>query len=306
MKSGNRPVFAINFFVVSFSFLTGCVSQYYLVTSDFVVADNKEAPPEIVESQTYLSVIPKIKSLAVTAPEGCADETASQSSGEAASQGILLKTTCGIEMAELERALTKAGFQVISWNVLQNKVVKEEITPSEASQELGAEALFQINSLERSLVQAGQDARWERRFYESNEKGEQIKPVSLPATEGTKLISYVKKKEASLAPPERLSVTINASASLVETGETMWFYEWTHAEAQERDEAMNILAECDNEICKDPPDKAKNEPEEGLLIPGNSEAISKPKNAKDHPNAFYQKLLRELVTNLANSFKHQS
>jgi len=306
MKSGIRPIFAIYFLVVSCSFLTACVSQYYLVTSDFVVADNKEAPPEIVESQTYLSVIPNIKSLAVTAPKGCADETATQSSGEAASQGILLKTTCGIEMAELERALTKAGFQVISWNVLQNKVVQEEITPNAASKELGAEVLFQINSLERSLVQAGQDARWERRFYESNEQGEQIKPISLPAKEGNQLISYVKKKEASLTPPERLSVTINASASFVETGETMWFYEWTHAEVQDRDEAMKILAVCDDEICKGPPDKAKTEPEEGLLVSGSSEAISKQKNAKDRPNTFYQKLLRELVTNLANSFKHQS
>ncbi len=306
MKSGIRPVFAINFLVVSFSFLTACGSPYYLVTSDFVVADNKEAPPEIVESQTYLSVIPKIKSLAVTAPEGCADETATQSSGEASSQGILLKTTCGIEMAELERALTKAGFQVISWNALQNKVVKEEITPSAASKKLGAEVLFQINSLERSLVQAGQDARWERRFYKSNEEGEQLRPISLPAKEGNKLISYVKKKEASLTPPERLSVTINASASLVETGETIWFYEWTHAEVQDRYEARNILVVCDKEICKDPPDKAKTKPEEGLLVSGSSEAISKPKNVKDRPNIFYQKLLRELVTNLANSFKHQS
>ena len=31
----------------------------------------------------------------------------------------------------------------------------------------------------------------------------------------------------------------------------MWFYEWTHAEAQVRDEAMNILAVCDDEICQD-------------------------------------------------------
>jgi hypothetical protein len=306
MKSGIRPVFAINFLVVACSFLTACGSPYYLVTSDFVVADNKETPPEIVESQTYLAVIPTIKSLAVTAPEGCADETSTQSSGEAASQGILLKTTCGIEMAELERALTKAGFQVISWNVLQNKVVQEEITPSEASKELGAEVLFQINSLERSLVQAGQDARWERRFYESNEEGEQLRPVSLPAKEGNKLISHVKKKEASLSPPERLSVTINASASFVETGETMWFYEWAHAEVQDRDEAMNILAVCDDEICREPNGKNKNDPEEGQLVSGSSEAISKQKNAKDRPNAFYHKLLRELVTNLASSFKHQS
>jgi hypothetical protein len=306
MKSGIRPAFAIYFLVVSCSFLTACASQYYLVTSDFVVADNKEAPPEIVESQTYLSVIPKIKTLAVTAPKGCADETATQSSGEATSQEILLKTTCGIEMAELERALTKAGFKVISWNVLQNKVVQEEITPNAASKELGAEVLFQINSLERSLVQAGHDARWERRFYESNEEGEQIRPVSLPAKESNQLISYVKKKEASLTPPERLSVTINASASLVETGEALWFYEWTHAEVQDRDEAMNILAVCDDEVCKDPPEKAKTKHEEGILVSGSSEAISKQKNAKDSPNTFYHKLLRELVTNLANSFKPKS
>ena len=305
MKPGIRPVFAMYLLVVVFSFLAACASPYYLVTSDFVVADSREAPPEIVESQTYLSIIPKIKSLAVKAPEGCADETATESSGEAAGQGVLLKTTCGIEMAELERALTKAGFQVISWNVLQAKVVKEEITPSAASKELGAEVLFQINSLERSLVQTGQDFRWERRFYESNAEGAQLKPVSLPEQESQQLVSHVKKKEASLSLAERLSVTINASASLVETGETLWFYEWTHAEVQDRDEAMNILAVCDYESCKDPPNQAKAQPEEGLLLSGSSEAISNQKNAKDHQNAVYHKLLRDLVTNLATSFKHQ-
>jgi hypothetical protein len=271
-----------------------------------MVADNREGSPEIVASQTYLSKIATIKSLAVMAPEGCANETAAQSSGEAAGQGVLLKTTCGIEMAELERALAKAGFQVISWNVLQNKVLKEEVTPQAASKELGAEILFQINSLERSLVQAGQDARWERRFYQSNDEGEQLDPASLPVTEGEQLVSHIKKKEAALTHQERLSMTINASVSLVETGETIWFYEWTHAEAHEQDNAIKVLAVCTTSECQEVSAKAKYPPDETRRISGSNEAISKQKNAKDHQTAVYHKLLRDLVTNLATSFKQQS
>ena len=298
---------AVTSMMATFSVLTACGPTYYLVTSDFVVADNREASPEIVASETYLSAIPTIKILAVKAPEGCANETAAQSSGEAAGQGILLKTTCGIEMAELERALTKAGFQVVSWKVLQNKVVKDELTPNIASKQLGAQALFQINSLERSLIQAGEDARWERRFYDSNSNGEKLKPVSLPASQGNQLVSQVKKKEAFLFHGDRLSVTINASASLVETGEAMWFYEWTHADARGSDRQMAALAICNDEgICRETSVKGKPQPNEEILISGSSEAISRQKNAKDLSNAMYHKLLRDVVTNLATAFKGQS
>ncbi len=306
MKSDFQPMFAMFVIVIASSVLTACGTPYYLVTSDFMTSDNREAPPEIVESQTYLSVIPNIKSLAVKAPEGCANETAAESSGEAVGQDVLLKTTCGIEMAELERALTKAGFQVISWNVLQNKVLKEEITPQTASKELGAEVLFQINSLERSLVQTGQDARWERRFYESNDQGEQLDPTSLPVKEGEQLIREIKKKESSLSQQERLSVTINASASLVETAETMWFYEWTHAETQKQDAATKVFAICGDGKCRKTSVKSTEQSDEGRLVSGSSEAISKQKNAKDQQNALYHTLLRDVVTNLATSFKHKS
>ena len=306
MKSDCHQILSIFFLVLSSSLFTACGPSHYLVVSDFMVADNRETPPEIVQSKTYQSVIPNIKSLAVKSPEGCANETAAQSSGEAAGQGVLLKTTCGIEMAELERALTKAGFQVISWKVLQNKVLKEESTPQAASKDLGAEVLFQINSLERSLVQAGQDARWERRFYQSNQDGEQLDTASLPAQEGEQLIQYIKTKEAALTHRERLSVTINASASLVETGETIWFYEWTHAEAREQNAAMKVLAVCNDGKCQETSVPIRDQPNEEHMISGSSEAISKPKNAKDHQTAVYHKLLRDLVTNLALSFKQPS
>lgn len=303
----SRNFLRIFFLISTCHFLTACTSPYYLVTSDFMVSDSREAPPEIVESQTYLSVIPNIQSLAVKAPEGCANETATESSGEAAGQGILLQTTCGIEMAELERALTKAGFQVISWKILQNKVLKEEMTPRAASKQLGAEVLFQINSLERSLVQAGQDARWERRFYTSNQEGQLRNPASLPINESEQLISQMKEKEsASLMHQERLSVTINASASLVETAETIWFFEWTHSETREKEAAMTVLAVCKDGECLEASAKGKEPAEEEQLLSGSSEAISKQKSAKDQQNAVYHKLLRDLVTKLATSFKHQS
>jgi hypothetical protein len=305
MKTDIRHPLMMGILIVSCSLVTACAQTYYLVTSDFKVTDNQEAPPEIVESQTYRSMIPTIRSLAVMAPEGCADETAAQSSGEAAGQGVLLKTTCGIEMAELERALAKGGFQVISWNALQNKVLKEKATPQAASKELGAEVLLQINSLERSLVQAGQDARWERLFYQSNDEGEQLDPASLPVKEGEQLVGHIKKKEASLMHQERLSMTINASASLVKTGETIWFYEWTHAEAHEQDDAIMVLAKCTNGECEEAPLQAKHPPDEERMISGSNEAISEQKNAKDYQTTVYHKLLRDLVTNLATSFKHR-
>lgn len=85
---------------------SGCAS-YYVVSSDYVKDDMSEARPEVVESKSYQQEIRGIESLAVKAPDACINETASKSSGQASSAGTILKTACGVEMALLERELSR-------------------------------------------------------------------------------------------------------------------------------------------------------------------------------------------------------
>ena len=55
--------------------------------------------------------------------------------------------------------------------------------PREAAKELGAQVLFQINSLEKVEFSLGKDARWERRYFEASKCGQPEGPVALPENE---------------------------------------------------------------------------------------------------------------------------
>ena len=84
-------------------------TPYYLVRSEYVVSQEHSATPEIIETASYNEVLPTVTTIAVRAPDSCANETTATQSGEASGRGLLLKTDCGVEMSELERALAKAG-----------------------------------------------------------------------------------------------------------------------------------------------------------------------------------------------------
>ena len=86
----------------------------------------------------------------------------------------------------------------------------------------------------------------------------------------------------------------------------MWFYEWTHAETRKQDAATNVLATCNDGECQETSVKSTEQSDEGRLVSGSSEAISKQKNVKNQQNTLYHTLLRDVVTDLATSFKHES
>jgi len=142
--------------------LVSC-TPHYLVRSEYVVSQQLNTSPEIIETASYNELLPTITTIAIRAPDSCANETTAIHSGEASGRGLLLKTDCGVEMSELERALAKAGYHVISWDIIKNRVIHDEnMTPVKAAKDLGAQVLFQVNSLERSAANVRQDARWER------------------------------------------------------------------------------------------------------------------------------------------------
>ena len=200
---------------------SGCAS-YYVVSSDYVKDDMSEARPEVVESKSYQQEIRGIESLAVKAPDACINETASKSSGQASSAGTILKTACGVEMALLERELSRAGF----------------------------------------------------------------------------MDELAKRKETGLTKPERLSATIDASTTLVSTGQAIWFYEWTHAETENDELSTRTHVTCDDGQCR----------EVGKVVQssntrsGSSLAVSTSRQAQDERNSRYSVLIKDVVKDLVKRF----
>jgi hypothetical protein len=228
--------------------LTGCAKNY-VVKSRLVENTRTEMPADVTPARSYAKVLKHTRTVALRAPDGCANEGAAQARGESTKTGGILKTDCGVEMSELERALARQGFSVVSWDAIRKIVNYEKITPVAAARRLGAEVLFMINSLERTRTDLGTNARWEREFLRANAKGETQGRTGVPESQATQLERLMIGPEQAVTPGARLSAVINVSAVDVKTGQTIWFYEWTHAEPMQSDIKTEALIRCKRVGC---------------------------------------------------------
>lgn len=286
--------------------LSGCGGNYLLQTK-FVMSSQKEVAPEIVETPTYRSIASTVKTVAVKAPDSCSNRTADESTGVAVSHEAVLKTTCGVEMAEIERALSKASYKVISWKVLAREMEGKDISALAVASKLGAQLLFQINSLEKSTRTLGKDARWERTFFTSNEYGDAINEQAFDKdTRDFLRQEYLESYENSV-DLKRLAVTLDANAVQVKDGESIWFYRWTLTDPAEANYQQKKLVYYKNYKNRDKskllrpqshPDGVKTD----TITSGESEAVSITEKPEDLEKAIYNSLLKSIVDNLVSSF----
>lgn len=284
-------------------FLSGC-SNHYLLTSKFVLSSQKESPPEIIETTTYKTEAPTFKTVAVKAPDSCSNRTVDERTGGAVSQEAVLKTTCGVEMAEIERALSRASFKVISWKVLAKEMDGKEVSALQAASKLGAQLLFQINSLEKSTKNIGKDARWERNYFESNEYGTQGKEKAFDEeTRAYLRYTFLDPFESS-RNLKRLAVSLDANAVSVKDGEAIWFYRWTHIDPAAADYQQKELVLCkkDGKQCIRVTPLSRTAVKTDTIASGESDAVSVSEKPEDQERALYDALLKSIVDNLVSSF----
>lgn len=283
--------------------LSGCGGTY-LVTTKFVMSSQKEVGPEIVETPTYRRIASTVRTVAVKAPDSCSNKTADERTGVAVSQEAVLKTTCGVEMAEIERALSKASYKVISWKVLAREMEGKEISALDVASKLGAQLLFQINSLEKSTRTLGKDARWERTFFTSNEYGDAINEQAFDEeTRAFLKRSYLDRYESSVNL-KRLAVTLDANAVQVKDGESIWFYRWTLTDpaAANYQQKQLVYYKNKNKSYLLRPQIHPGKEKTDLITSGESEAVSDTEKPEDLEKAIYNSLLKSIVDNLVSSF----
>lgn len=286
---------------------TGC-SSTYLLTSKFVVSSQSELPAEIIETPTYTDVHSSLYTVAVRAPDSCSNQTSASATGDARAAGTILKTECGVEMAELERALTRKGYRVISWKVLARELSVSGKSANEVASSLGAQVLFQINSLERSEKSLGKDARWERNYFLSNAFGDRLgEQLFDEPTRQFLRATYLQgqEREAEQTGLRAPSVTLDANAVLVSTGESIWYYQWTHADPSGLRYENSVLVQCksNNRECLPltPLSRVSKEKTETRSA-GDSDAISVTEKPEDRRAAIHAALLSDAIKNLVESF----
>lgn len=309
MKFDVRTCAALGAMMLMAACAEGPSYQYFKVQSRFVSSPQDQQAPEVIPTPAYSQLAGRATTVAVRAPDHCSNSTTNQATGEAAATGAILLTNCGVEMGEIERALTRAGYRVISWNILDREMRRDNSAAEVASQ-LGAQILFQINSLEKSRKTLGQDARWERTYFSTDPAGLETKPLPLNE-QHRRLLS-----EKYLAPieaeqnPRAYAVTLDASAVWVPTGQTIWYYRWTRAaEPTDKAAGYNLRLQCvigwpspfqDCSPVANPAGPVG--PAGTVLAAGESVALSAGERPEDVERAIYLELFKEVVRNFVDSF----
>lgn len=290
--------------------LYGCASgpsyEYYKVRSQFVASAQGQQAPEIIATPSYNQLAGRAVTVAVRAPDSCINNTANQATGGAAAGGTILQTNCGVEMGEIERALTRAGYNVISWNILQREMARN-LSANEVANTLGAQVLFQVNSLEKSQKTLGQDARWERSYFTTDAGGTADRPMPLTEQQRAYLSqTYLAKIEAD-RNPRTYAVTLDAAAVWVPTGQSLWYYRWTRA-AEPRASAYGyeLILQCyygyGFQSCT--PYRAPEPvgPAGTVTAAGESVAVSASERPEDIERATYAVLSKEVINDFVDSF----
>ena len=187
--------------------LSGCGSRapYFLVESRLLEGQRSDGVPDLTETPTFLALRKRggIETLALRPPDVCADRGLSGGGGAGELQLGVMRMRCGVEMAELERALVRAGYLVVSWSAVRQRAASQEEPLIEAAAALDVDVLIQVNALERVDILPGRDARWERRFYEATRAGERGAPAAVSPGRARKFEALVGRSEKSLASGER-------------------------------------------------------------------------------------------------------
>jgi hypothetical protein len=288
--------------LVTLCAILGCASTppYYLIESRYTESGRSGPPPDVTQTPDFPAVHHLIQLVALKPPDVCADRGQSGRLGTASLELGVLRTRCGVEMAELERALARAGYRVVSWDALHHLAASREIPILQAASELRADALFQVNTLERIDIRPGADARWERRFHHAEEDGTRSAPALVPASRRNEFESLVARHERGRIPARRIGATINVSVVSVATGTAIWFYEWTRIEDVGAEPRLEILVDCDDEGCRE---VAASEASTGEALSDRStSSIAREGDVPDDSQAVFQMLVRDLVTDLAERF----
>jgi hypothetical protein len=260
---------------------------------------------EVTPTRAYRAAVTGAPKVALLAPDGCGDQSASEQRGAVAAVGTLVRIHCGIEMALVERELTLAGFEVYSWRAVDDMVKHEpDMTPSKAAHRLGADLIFEINSLERSVGTVNQDARWERRFFESSESAMRGGPAMVSSDRAQMFEQLAKSTEKDLLAVHHPAVTIDVTVVSVATGQPIWFYHWSKLEDVSSATNASLAIACGEARCwlTAPAANKPSAPRSNQLRAGDIEAISVEGGPANRDATIYFGLARTVVKDLVARF----
>jgi hypothetical protein len=229
---------------------------YLLIESEIGGTYGLAPEVEVRGTPLYTAKHAAFKTVAIRLPDSCNQETAATVTGVGSRSQTIVQTRCGVWLSELERAFASAGFRVMSWDALKQAGADSYA----AAKKMGADVVFVFNSLDVSEIRGGSTSSVAHRYFHSNAGGDKGPPYPLHDSERaglrqyaegalgsgqrsegdaafeSKLEAWRQAKAAGLpvgeAPRpegrvEALSSTLDSTAIVTDTGESVWFYRYT-------------------------------------------------------------------------------
>lgn len=244
MSEGRRAwSFGVLFALVCAGGLVGCSKQYIRVdVTDLSVSGVTQAA-EISRTESYQEKLSIIKTLAVRAPDSCRSDSTEATTGKTTGLTSVVQTTCGLRLAELERALVGAGYRVISWDSLNRLERSRNISPYVAAAELGADAVVLVNNLDTTKVETGKKDSLAMKYALASPDGEKRGDVDLNQGTRRHLDDMVVQRFVRTDAHGNIgaSATLDATVVFVKSGEALWFYRRTRTRGFENREQASFL-----------------------------------------------------------------
>lgn len=206
---------------------SGCAKQYLVVAFAGGEIKAKSRQAEVSETVTYLNNRNNIKTISFRVPDECLATTAARAKGESQSTDLILRTACAVWLAELERALLRYEYRIISWDALERYARQKQVSTYVAARELGADLVFILNSLETSNVDSGSEQNLSYLYYESDPEGNRIREAMLLDSVRENLRTMIASRSSTsgaVRSADAISATLDTTAILSNTGESIWFY----------------------------------------------------------------------------------
>jgi len=144
--------------LVTLCAILGCASTppYYLIESRYTESGRSGPPPDVTQTPDFPAVHHLIQLVALKPPDVCADRGQSGRLGTASLELGVLRTRCGVEMAELERALAEGpdGMSIsedtgmIKWTPRSDQVMLYKVVVNVSDGIDHTKVMFTIDVLE--------------------------------------------------------------------------------------------------------------------------------------------------------------
>jgi len=201
------------------SFMAGCGSTYILAVTSSQSSVEFNQEPYITKSITPALPSGGTSHVAVRPPDHCIQQGAGQIDGRGNLDQLTLNTSCGVWLAELERALVEKGYIVVSWQSVMGEHGGQEFEKAAAR---GVNLIIIVNSLSSDTVMGDASDTKKVTFYRSNPNKVRSQDWAAPPVYKNSMLSQLSTEVTSQS--DQLAATLDATVINAENQQAIWFY----------------------------------------------------------------------------------